>query len=381
MPTVWPFAPREEIVESIEWRTDVLRAYQTEARHRLVEAPRSRYVLEHTMTPRQYQRARVLAISTLSGEFTMPVWPEKQTVTVSSGATTITIDTTASDYRVGGLAVLWASDESYETVTISAVGAGSLTVSAVGANYTNALCMPGLTVKVVEGFEAQRTVEDHISTSVEFVAYTGKDLANSGLYATTYRSLPLVDDAAVLGSASMAERIQWPQGAVDNALAPPFYDTLIHAPKVSLVMAWHTATMADLWALRGWLHYLKGRQREFWLPEWTAGIELEASIAPADTSLQIKTIGLNAAIEAGDIAVITASGITCFQFTSVTTNGVSDTLNLSAAAGVTINVANVLRTCFVRRVRLAQDTVELVHRNAGNAVHTSVMVSADEAPA
>lgn len=362
--SLWPFIPTDEFTESIEWVTDVIAAYSAEQRVRLANAPRGRLNFDHMLSPRQYQRARVLMLAGAASSWTVPLWHEKQTVTVSSGATSISVDTTASDYRVGGVAVLWTDAETCEAVTISAKTSSTLTVSAVSRTYTGALVMPGVSARCVGGLEVSRTVDDYVSASVEFSTYANADLASSGMYATTYRGYPVIDDPAVIGNGSVTERIEWDQDTVDNGIAAPFMDTLKSRAAVSAVAAWYTTTLAGLWELRQFLHYLRGKQKAVWVPEWTGGITVAANITSGGTTITITAIGLDANVEAGDLMVQTTAGaLHNFRFTSVATSGANEVLTLSAAAGVNITTTNIRRACLLRLCRLDQDRVEIIHRN------------------
>lgn len=377
--SVWPFVPREEFVEAMEWRTDVMQAYSAEQRARLTSTPRQRFTFDHLLTARHYQRARAMMLGGAASAWTIPLWHEKQAFTCGSGATTLAVDTTASDYRVGGVAVLWQDNDTCEEVTISAVGGSSLTTSATSRAYTTgARIMPGLTGRIVGGLEVSRTVEDFVAASVEWICYTGKDLSGGSLYSGTYRSHKVITDAAVLGSGSVTERIVWPEDVVDNGIAGGYHDTVQSLPQANVHAAWLTTTQAELWALRQFLHSLYGRHKGVWIPEWTAGLSVQANITAAGTTITILAVGLNSNVETGDLMVVTTAGVQhYFRFTSVAPSGANEVITLSAAAGVNVTTAEVARCCLMRFCRLSGDRVEIVHANPSRA---SVMCEFDEVP-
>ena len=373
---IWPFIPRDEYLESLEWRNDVIQAFSAEQRISLLSAPRQTLTFDHALSPRQYQRARLMMINNASGLWTVPIWHEKQTVSVTATDTTITVDTTASDYRVGGLAIVWASDSSYETVTISNKTGSSLTVSALTATYTNALVMPAISCRAIGGLEVSRTVDDYVAASVEFVSQSATDLADGGLYGS-YRSYPIIDDPAVVGGDSVSERIEWPQDLVDNGLASPYADTLRDRAQQRFHAGWYLTSQSSLWAVRQFLHSLYGKQKAFWVPSWSSGLDVQSNITSGGNTITILAVGLNSTLEAGDLMVQTATAQYYFQFTSVAPSGADEVLTLSAVAGVNINVADIRRACLLHHCRLAQSRIEIIHRNPG---HASIMVECDEVP-
>jgi len=107
---LWPFCPRIEFTEALTWRSDVLQTWSAEQRIRLTNAPRQSLGYSHALTHRQYERAQLLMGNGGASSWDLPMWAERQRVTVSAGAGSVSVDTTASDYRAGGKALLWASD-------------------------------------------------------------------------------------------------------------------------------------------------------------------------------------------------------------------------------------------------------------------------------
>ncbi len=375
--SVWPFIPRDDFIETLEWKTDVIRTYSAEQRIRLSDFPRQRFNLTHVLSPRQYQRAKLLMFNAAAGDWDLPVWAEKQTVSVSASATTITIDTATSDYRVGGKAIVWSDDETYETVTISADNGTNLTVSALSATYTNALCMPVRTARCVDGLSASRTVEQYTECGAEWVVYTGVDLSDDGLY-STYRSHPVCNTPAILGTSTLEERVSRIQDSVDNGMSAPYFDTASSRADVSLGVSWLRQSQSTLWSLRTFLHALYGRQKGFWLPAYTRGMTLAANVSSADTTITVQAVGLDGVLEAGDVMIQQRDGTQTFlQFTSVATSGANEVLTLSGAAGVNITKTNAQTVCLLHFVRLSQDSVQITHTNG---IGAQIMVACDEVP-
>jgi hypothetical protein len=379
---LWPFCPRPEFTEALSWYTNTLQTYSAEQRIRLSDAPRQSFGYSHTLTHRQYERAQLLMQNGGAASWDLPVWAERQRVSVSAGASSIAVDTTASDYRAGGKAVLWASDESYELVTIATVSAASLTLSGVtGSAYTNALICPVRTAYCLGGLDAERRPGTIVEAQTEWSVYDAIDLSDAALYGS-YRSHPLVTDCPRLGSGSVGESVIAPTMVVDSGLGVPRISAARSRVDRVIGMGWMPQTLAQLWALRTWMHSVYGMQKGFWLPTYTRGITLASAIAPSDTTLTIRAIGLNGVAETGDLMIQTLAGVKhCFRYTSVAAAGANEVLTLSATAGVTLAREAVDLICPLRFVRLAQDRVEFAHRHLGaNRQITTVQVRAEEVP-
>lgn len=377
---LWPFAPVSPYTESLEWASDVLDSWAGSQRIRLREAPNQRFSLGHTFSFAQYERARLMVQATGAGPWQLPIWCERQRVSVASGAGSITVDTTTSDYRDGGLAVLWASDTDCEVVTVASVAAGSLTLTGtVAGDYADAFVMPARVAYTTSGLEAQRSVQPRVAASIEFVAYEGVDLSASSY--TLYRGYPAVTDCPRIGAGGFTDQLLWPVELVEG-LGTPFHDPASGRVTRSATLAWKPYTRAALWDLRCFLHSLYGRQKAFWVPDHTRGLTLASPVSPGDSTLTVQAVGLNATAETGDLYLQTTGGsVARLQYTAVTPSGSTEILTLSGTAGISATPDTVRTLCLMRLCRLAADGVQLEHQYRGRDRDiTHVAVACTEVP-
>lgn len=377
MPVLWPWCPAPEHTETLEWLTDLIETSSAEQRIALTHAPRQTLDYTFRFTHRQYERAKLLEKLGGGGSWYVPLWHERQRVSVSAGAGSVSVDTASTDYRADGFALLWDSDEACEVVEIDTVGPSSLTLTGTTESaYSNGFVAPVRIAHSPEGVDADHGPGSIIEASKSFTVYDTEDLADDSLY-TTYRGYPVITDCPMVGSGSISERLVREVETVDNGIAAPFFDTVTDRLSRSLGMAWMPSTLADLWALRTWLHAIKGRQKAFWLADNTRGIVLTAPVSPSDTTLTIRAIGLDGVSETGDLLL---GGTSRHQFTSVATSGSNEVLTLSGSAGVSAPAGTT--ACLLRLCRLAQDRIEFAHTYRGRDRNiTSVIVTADEVPA
>ena len=167
---VWPFMPQHGVDEVLEWKTDILRTYEGEQRVMLRNAPRQFLSYTFLMNEHTLAKARALAYGWGGGQFGIPVWTEVIFVgAVSSSATSITVDTTTSEYVVGGQVLIWQDDSNYAEATVASNTSTQLNLSgAVGKTFTAAYVCPLRLGKMVDGLSIQRGPNTNFKSSAEF---------------------------------------------------------------------------------------------------------------------------------------------------------------------------------------------------------------------
>lgn len=364
MTALWPYQPLDGMLEGVAWRTDVIRSRAGEQRIRLTDIPRRTFSHTYRFTARQYERARSQLRAELPGAFWLPDWSEWQRASVASGAVSLAVDTTAAQYVVGGRVVIWQDDETAEIRTISSVSPANLGVDAVQGNYSNALVMPAFEACAPQGLQLGHEAGPSKAASMEWTVYGGADWSDDG-DPLVYRGDPVLQACAQVGAEALPESVTREVFQLDNGIARPFFDDMLDDPIQTLGAAWVTSRGAGTWALRRWFHYLKGRQRAFWLPAWNRGVELVADVVLGDLTLQIRDIGFASAYGAGDLFIRLRNGLVyALQVTSAVDGGSTETLTLASPAPAAFGVDEVEVACLMFRVRLAADRVEFSH-NAG----------------
>ena len=82
---LWPFPPIDEVIEALEWKTDVLQAYAGEQRFRLRERPRRSWSFNHLFDDDGQSAAR--SIIRGADGFYVPDWIRRiYSGSVSAGA-------------------------------------------------------------------------------------------------------------------------------------------------------------------------------------------------------------------------------------------------------------------------------------------------------
>lgn len=376
---IWPFIPRTPMVEAMQFRTDLIRAFSAHQRIRLLDIPRRSFGHQYRFDARNYERARALLRAQLPGPLQVPDWAFLRKVSAASGATAIAFDNTAPAIAPGDAVVLIHDSEQYEQLTISDATSGGITLSVpVAADYANASIVPLLECDASSaGLAATRTVQPVRDAQIEWTSYSGTDIANAG-GAPTYRGSPVLLQGARLADGSVSANLTHAFQSVDNGLARPFVDSAEQDAVQTFGAAWQPTTRAEAWALRQWFYYLRGAQRAFWLPDRNKGITLAANIALSAGNISIRNIGFSSGYGSGDLFLKTTAGtVYTLQVASSVDAGATETLTLSSPAPAAITVAQVHTLCLMFRVVLSSDRIEWLHRAK---VGPRVVVEVEEVP-
>lgn len=375
---LWPFCPLDGMLEGMEFATDVLQCFDGEQRIRLKDTPWRTFSHSYNWTHRQYEKARSMMRGQHPGPFELPDWPMAHAVSVNSGSSAIVFDNAYPFLDIGDSVAIIQSCEKYQELTITDADAFGVTLQfPVSETYTNARLVPLVDANAAEGLQASRSVQPILGAQVEWRSYSGADLADAGSH-PTYRTYPVLTQAACVGAGAMPESVLTAFDTVDNGLARPFFDTTRERPVQTLGAAWQPIPRLDRYTLRQWLYWLRGRQRAFWLPGWNRGIELLATITNGGSTVVIRNIGFSEGYGSGDLFIRTTSGVihTLQVASSVAdTDGLTETLTLTSPSPATITPAQVNTACLMFLVRLASDRIEFEHRSR---VGPRVVVSCEE---
>lgn len=362
---IWPFCPLDNMLEGMEWRTNVLRAFSAEQRIRLRDTPVRTFNHQYAWTPRQYEKARAMFRDQHPGSFQLPDWGLAHRVSVSDGQSAIVFDNRYPQIEVGDSVALIQSDEQYQELTVSGSTTSGITLSfPVSGDYENAALVLLVQADVSEALGVSRSVQPIRPAQLEWTTHDTTDWADAGSY-QQHRGLPVLAQAACIGGESLNEALSKPFDSVDNGIAKPYRDTLQDQFTQRLGAAWQPAERSEAFALRQWLYWLRGSQRAFWLPDFNNGLQLVGSVTSGASTITIRYVGFASGYGTGDLFLRTTSGtVYAFRVTAAEadTDLAFETLTLSAPAGATVSAAQVDAFCLMFCVT-AGNRVEWVHRN------------------
>ncbi|MGI9277956.1 MAG: hypothetical protein ACR2PT_24305 [Endozoicomonas sp.] len=365
---VWPYIPQADIRESLEWKTDVLKAYSGEQRLALRQTPRQFLTYRYQLEPDQFSRAKAIAGEWAHRVYGVPVWGDSKYLGVlTSGTDILPFDTRYSDYRDDDVLMVWQSDEHYEALeTVSVTQTGVRLKTALAQDYSQAYVMPLRFGRAPKGVRFRRSASDVIRSDMSFVVTDGVDLSAGRSRFSEYRGYEVLEDRSVL-QGDMSETIARELVTIDNGRGVISVD-----PETSLAQhgenaSWHVLDKKALWHLRQWLYSRRGRQKAFWLPSWNQDIEPVEPIGASSTGLVVKSLGYSLYYGIRDVMIRLQDGTVYYRRIlggSAAEPG-REVLSMDRSLGRLVEPADIDRISFLTFTRFNSDRIELSHDQGG----------------
>lgn len=360
------------MTESLEWQTDIIEAHDgTEQRIRVRQEPRQSFEASVMLDdPGELSRLRVAIAAWQHREWGWPCWHEavELTATLPSASSAISIDTTASDFRADGLAIIHSSPTSYEVVEVSTVASDSLTLASATTmeHATGASVMP-LRVARMTGQASRDDRPTELSEYSVTMQVTDNIELTTEAAAMQYLGYDILSDPLLMPGETMPRQIERPLDILDPGPGAWAVFARTDYPGVTTDHRWRFATRAQAWAFRRWLHRRAGRLNPVGIPSRTHDLALAAQPTSSATTLEIKdvnyrNVGLNRP-GMTHIAVFAANGsFVCRQITNAVAGSIGrENLTINAALGFT----DVSRISFLCLHRFAADRISMTWDRVG----------------
>jgi hypothetical protein len=365
----WVYRPGDQVLERLEWLTDVIPAYDgSEQRIRLRGSPRRAFEGEFLLSGRDRRTAENLLHGSQARDWAVPVWMDAQTLSapVSGGSTVLSVDTTTRDFHAGGAVYVGTGPDAFEVKSIASLTSSSITLSvALGAGWpAGTEVLPLRAARMPADFRLSRFDFDTIYGRVRFECIGGDDGVTGADPGPTYRSAPVLT-LRPNWTEDVDARLLRKLAALDAGTGPLFYDDESDGPVRQQSHRWLLSGRAEIHAFRQWLYARQGRLVDFWLPSWAADLVLVASAGSGATQIDVEACGYTdrVAQDIGrrDIRIELASGssITRRITASTVVSASVERLTIDSALGTAIAPADVVRITFLDRVRLDADAAEI----------------------
>lgn len=364
MAEVWSFRPTRDMVETLSWFTNVMRAGTAERRVSVREA-RQGIALRYSTRDRMIGRMVDLLRTDLLEDWLVPVWFEATRATgILAGDTVITVD--PSEYVDGGKVLIWAGTDDWTAADILTVGVGEITLTAaVGAGYTTALVMPLRLAYLSSGIEYTKVSNgrgigsDYGAAHIAQLNFEFRDEGPTGVAPTLlYSGVPVIKNCGVVTplAASLTGDISF----VDNEAGPVSLQYARQLLSVRYQTNWRMLTAQDRYDARSVLRWMNGRDSSFYISNWGQDLKLTAAALSAATTVRVRPLFPDVSRYVGKVLAITdANGAPIMRLITNATAELGYHRLTVAALGRDIGLD--ARLSFLRRVRLDTDVVELNH--------------------
>lgn len=353
VPDLWPFEPRIVARETLSFQTDVRQTPEGEMRESL-RAARRIVDMEFDFDDAQGALAETMFRKSAAGDWLVPVWPEltQFPAIVAAGATVFTVNE-PSDYTVGGQAFLLRHDQGYEAIEVASVGATTVTLDAVSTIDADAIA-PVRTGYITGDLGGARWFKGHAVRQLQIEYRDGDDMAATPY--DQYLEADLVTDPSVVASPVEARLIS-ARSFIDNGFGAVAVEPLRDITDGMMQIVHRDFGHSDMVQRKRWFHYLRGRDKSFWLPTWTHDLTLADTIAFNQGFIDIAPLyGAPADLVGRHIVIDDGQGFLPRLIEAGAVNGADWRLTIEAT-GRDIDEARVM---FLNRMRLDTDRIEMV---------------------
>ncbi len=364
--SLWPFMPTGEVVEVLEWRTDVLRARASEQRFRLRERPRRQWVFKHLFDAAGQAAARAILRSASS--FQVPDWikPVYAGPVAAGASVSITMDTAGLGLVAGASVVLWNGILDNEVCTIESVAPAALVLAFV-ATARNATIYRADQAHAAVDLSISRPAGPLQQADIVFES-PAVDVHAATTYAQ-YRGHDVLPVVPRVGNGALAEGLAWPLEKFDNETGLISTSALRDLPDDRFMMRWHVFTAPEIAALRAWIASRYGRWLAFWQSTWQRDLVAAADIGASATTLRVFAPAGAASLgrSAFDLEISIPSALLYRRVTAASAGPAVNgrptfDLTLDAALGSAVTAAAFGRISYLRCARFNADRIELLHR-------------------
>lgn len=379
---LWPFPAAQEIMEVLEWRTDVLTSRAGEQRIALRPRPREIVTFQHKLDALGMARAAELARAGFAGDWHVPLWHRalQPNADLAQGATEILLDTGLADFRSGELAAIAVDGREAAAVAIASVQPDRLILAEplVLQLPSPALAAPRITVAPIRAgvltsaIEVTRRRQGDGTVTASFLLRDAPDFAAPAL--PTYLGRPVQTDPSLVRrplTASLRRAVEYVDNGFGPVVAEPLRDVFERSETITLKARGPAARHA----LRRWLWSLRGRQASFYLPTWGRELQLRAPMTSGSTLMRVAPVASLPAYVGRAILLEMPSALRFRTITAAIAEGADHRLTLSSNLGEPVPLTTEVH--FLTAMRADADRVEIQH----GAVASEVTLPVIEVPA
>ena len=353
------------IIERLEWRTDVLLAYDgSEQRIALRQTPR-RYVEFGFLVPTLLERQKLEAAISANGSqsWDLPLWTDSTPCTsaISNGAVTVSLDTTSRDFVAGGKALLLGANGDTQIINISTLTTTQLNLSSAvsGAWPIETSVVPLRTAYLEPSQQISRFTGSAIYGVVRFLC---DDISTSPTQSSTqYRGHDVLETPSNWMQ-DLTLDYQRKMQVIDFGVGGIYRDDESSLPV--LIQSHHFVldSRQKITDFRQFLYSRRGRLNALWIPSFMPDLTF---VSLSSTALDIAYIDYttlyNQAINRRDIRIELSNGNVYYRriVASTVLSGTVERLTLDSVLGVSVTANDVEKISFMMFGRLDTDAIEL----------------------
>lgn len=363
MAEVWRWLP-QLISENLEFYTDIRSAPGGEWRDSLKDATQF-LTLAHTLRTTGAEAMVQAVRANALGEWLVPEWPNAtvSASTLAAAATVLPVAVPAA-YSVGQQVFVGLDADRWEARVVGSVGGSSITVTAgLAQTYVGTKGRPLIVAPLVRcvapgGIQFQSTF-DVKGLTARFMSIEPVDLAANPY--PLHDSIPVVTDG-VVPFTPLAGSLNQVGDLMASGFGAYELQEVESFTRRRGTLSWYDKTPAKRWERRGFIHFLRGQDGEFWLPSGQNDLPLQASVSSGALAITVSPATTDAEMIGRVIVIREGASLVTREVTDALTTGDEQELEI-AAPGVAFTTA--AQVSLAHRSRLEVDTVEITYQWVG----------------
>jgi hypothetical protein len=286
----------EGMAETIEYLTDVLKAYSDNEQRRALR-----------QLPRRALRFRALALNAINSAgmeslvwgwqnrpFGLPWWPDASVMTsdTPAGSFVIPCNTVDRQFAAGGLCCIWKSEYVFEALSIVSLAPGAVTVSSpTQLNWTGSsatLVMPVLLARIPESVEVRRWSSAMDQIDLQFIGEAQQPAPAPAISPTQYKGIDVLE-ISPNWDAALNRVYKRSMVTIDPKVGPIAVVDKGGTAIVSQEFPWFLNGHPAVTAFRAFVLRRFGQLNSFWIPTWDQDLVLAFDVGASDTAIVIQS--------------------------------------------------------------------------------------------
>jgi hypothetical protein len=381
----------EGVEETIEYLTDVLKAYSdNEQRRALRQFPRRALRFRAlTLNARDAAGLESLVWGWQHRPYGVPWWPDAQPLLadVPAGSYAIPVNTADRQFAAGGLVAIWKDEYTFEALTISTVASNSLGVTSPtqfswpGGPGTRVL--PVFLCRLPASIDLSRHSSEIDQVDLSFIGESGQPAPAPAISPTQFKGYDVLEIPPNWDGAPLKRSYKRSLVTIDPKVGPIQVIDKGGSPVVGQEFPWWLHTHPVVTAFRAFILRRRGQLVPFWIPTWDQDLVLANNVGPSDSGITIKSefysrfFFPNAARRFLAFIPADLSGNVYRKITAAADNGDgTEGLTLESATGKSFPKGSTMIS-FLTLARLADDRVAI---KWDSCEHAEALLSLQEVP-
>lgn len=381
----------EGVEETIEYLTDVLRAYSdAEQRRAIRKLPRRAMSYRAlTLNARDAAGLESLIWGWQQQPYGVPWWADSQPLTadLAVGSFSIPVETADRQFAAGGLVAIWVDEFTFEALTITSVGVHAIGVSSPTQFSWSAgpgtRVIPVFLCRLPPSIEVSRHTSEIDHVDVSFIGESGQPAPAPTSSPAQFKGIDVLEIAPNWETAPLKRSYKRSLITIDPKVGPIQVIDKGGSAIVGQEFPWWLDSHSAVTAFRAFVLRRFGQLVPFWIPTWDQDLVLANDCLAGDSGITIRSefysrfFFPNAARRFVAFIPIDRSGNVYRKITAAADNGDgTEGLTLESATGKRFNKGSTM-VSFLTLARLASDRVAI---KWSNAEHAEAILELQEVP-